>query len=285
MHKADSLFRLDGQMALVAGAASGIGRASALGLGRAGAKVVCADIDPDGAERVAAEIRAEGLQAEAVALNITDEAEVEAVVSKSRDRHGRIDVLVSTPAVNVRKPLLSYTAGEFDKVVGLNLKGTFLISRAVARVMSGQRSGSIILLSSIRSITTEPGQGVYAATKAGLVQLARTFAAELGPAGVRVNCIAPGVVETPLTQPIKSRPEWYNAMRKRTPWDDGRAPMKWRDRWCFSHPRPAVMSLARCCSSMAGGPRSTAGSSRPFKHLSACLRMAVPWLCLDEFPK
>lgn len=168
---------------------------------------MCADIDSAGAEKVAAEIRGEHGQADSVALDITGEAAVEAVVSE----HPRIDVLVSTPAVNARKPLLSYTAAEFDKVVALNLKGTFLIARAVARVMSAQQSGSIILMSSIRSITTEPGQGVYAATKAGIVQLARTFAAELGPARVRVNCIAPGVVETPLTQPIKSRPEWYNA--------------------------------------------------------------------------
>ena len=208
MPNADPRFRLDGRIALVAGAASGIGRASALGLARAGAVVVCADIDAQGAEKVAKEI---GGDAESLALDITDQAAIDAAVANIRAKHGRIDVLVSTPAVNVRKPLASYTAAEFDKVVGLNLKGTFLIARAVARVMTEQKGGSIILMSSIRSVTTEPGQGVYAATKAGLVQLARTFAAELGPAGVRVNCIAPGVVETPLTQPIKNRPEWYNA--------------------------------------------------------------------------
>jgi NAD(P)-dependent dehydrogenase (short-subunit alcohol dehydrogenase family) len=77
--------------------------------------------------------------------------------------------------------------------------------------MSEHKKGSIIFFSSIRSITVEPGQGIYAATKAGLVQLARTFAAELGASGVRANCIAPGIVETPLTEPIKSRAEWYNA--------------------------------------------------------------------------
>jgi NAD(P)-dependent dehydrogenase (short-subunit alcohol dehydrogenase family) len=211
MQKPDSLFRLDGRVALVAGAASGIGRASAFGLARTGALVICGDIDSAGAEKVAGEIRAEQGQADAVALDITDEPAVAAVVDGIRDKHGSIDVLVSTPAVNVRKPLLNYTGAEFDKVVGLNLKGTFLIARAAARVMSAQQSGSIILMSSIRSVTTEPGQGVYAATKASLVQLARTFAAELGPVGVRVNCIAPGVVETPLTQPIKNKPEWYNA--------------------------------------------------------------------------
>jgi NAD(P)-dependent dehydrogenase (short-subunit alcohol dehydrogenase family) len=210
-----SRFRLDNKVALVAGAASGIGRAAAQGLAQAGAITICADIDPQGADRVAGEIRADGGQAQVEALDITDDAAVARVVAAIREKHCHIDVLVSTPAVNVRKPLLQYSGEEFDKVVRLNLKGTFLIAKAVAQVMSEQNSGSIILLSSIRSVTTEPGQGVYAATKSGLVQLARTFAAELGPVGVRVNCIAPGVVETPLTQPIKNRPEWYNAYANR----------------------------------------------------------------------
>jgi len=206
-----SLFRLDNRVALVAGAASGIGRAGALGLAQAGAITICADIDGEGAGRVAAEIRDNGGLAQAETLDILDEAAIARVVGAVRQKHGHIDVLVSTPAVNVRKPLLQYSGEEFDKVVRLNLKGTFLIAKAVAQVMSEQKSGSIILLSSIRSVTTEPGQGVYAATKTGLVQLARTFAAELGPVGVRANCIAPGVVETPLTQPIKNRSEWYSA--------------------------------------------------------------------------
>jgi NAD(P)-dependent dehydrogenase (short-subunit alcohol dehydrogenase family) len=124
---------------------------------------------------------------------------------------GGIHVLVSTPAVNVRKRLLDYTGDEFDKVLRLNLRGTFNLTQPVARIMSAQKQGSIILTSSIRSVTVEPGQGVYAATKAGLVQMARALAAELGPVGVRVNCIAPGVVETPLTQPIRNHPDWYNA--------------------------------------------------------------------------
>ena len=205
MQNLNKLFRLDGKIALVVGAASGIGRSAARGLASAGAHVVCADLND--ASAVAAEIGT----AESIILDITDEAAVTASVIGIHQRLGRIDVLVSTPAVNVRKPILSYTGEEFDKVIRLNLKGNFLIAQAVARVMSFQKSGSIILLSSIRSITVEPGQGVYAATKSGIVQLARTLAAELGPAGVRVNCIAPGVVETPLTGPIKENPEWYNA--------------------------------------------------------------------------
>ncbi len=202
------LFRLDGRVALVAGAASGIGRAAAHGLAAAGAIAVCADLNEQGAAGTAHEI---GGVAEALGLDITDQGSVDAAVQSIRSRHQRIDVLVSTPAVNVRKPLLRYTAEEFEKVLRLNLKGSFLIAQAVGRVMSENKRGSIILLSSIRSLVVEPGQGAYAATKAGLVQLARAFAAELGCDGVRVNCIAPGVVETPLTEPIKRDPDWYNA--------------------------------------------------------------------------
>jgi NAD(P)-dependent dehydrogenase (short-subunit alcohol dehydrogenase family) len=211
MQNFSALFRLDGRVALVAGAASGIGRAAAQGLAAAGAITICADLNEQGAAKTAAEIGAQGGTAEAIALDITDEASVTSAVQQIRDQHQRIDVLVSTPAVNVRKPLLRYTAEEFDKVLRLNLKGSFLIAQAAGRIMSENKKGSIILLSSIRSIVVEPGQGAYAATKAGLVQLARAFAAELGGSGVRVNCIAPGVVETPLTEPIKSNPTWYNA--------------------------------------------------------------------------
>ncbi|HTS49895.1 MAG TPA: SDR family NAD(P)-dependent oxidoreductase [Bryobacteraceae bacterium] len=207
----NTLFRLDGRVALVAGAASGIGRAAAHGLAASGAITVCADLNEQGAASTAAEIRDQGGTADAVALDITDQASVDAAVHGIRSRRQRLDILVSTPAVNVRKPLLRYTAEEFEKVLRLNLKGSFLIAQAAGRVMSESKRGSIILFSSIRSLVVEPGQGAYAATKAGLVQLARAFAAELGGDGVRVNCIAPGVVETPLTEPIKRNPDWYSA--------------------------------------------------------------------------
>ena len=203
----ESMFRLDGQVALVVGAASGIGAAAARGLSAAGATVICADSNAPGADTIASELP----RAKAIALDVTDSAAVHAAVARIVEEHKRLDVLVSTPAINVRKPLLQYTNAEFEKVLRVNLEGNFNTAQAGGRIMQKQRSGSIILLSSIRSVTVEPGQAVYAATKAGIVQLARGLASELGPHGVRVNCIAPGVVETPLTQPIKSKPEWYNA--------------------------------------------------------------------------
>ena len=212
MTRANSIFRLDNKVALVVGAASGIGRASAIALADSGASVVCADVQLAAAQAVAAEI---GGTAIALACDIRSAESVNAAVAETKARFKTIDVLVTTPAVNVRKRLLTYTDEELDRVVDLNLKGTFRITKAVAQVMSDNGGGSIILTSSIRSLVVEPGQGVYAATKASVVQLARGFAVELAPMGVRVNAIAPGVVETPLTLPIKNNEAWYAAYANR----------------------------------------------------------------------
>ena len=111
----------------------------------------------------------------------------------------------------MRKPILKYSDEELSFVLDVNIKGNFRVLRAAGRVMTARKKGSIILFSSIRSQVVEPGQSAYAATKAGIVQLARTAAAEFGPHGVRVNAIAPGVIETPLTAPIKANKAWYDA--------------------------------------------------------------------------
>jgi NAD(P)-dependent dehydrogenase (short-subunit alcohol dehydrogenase family) len=210
MHDQDP-FRLDGKLVVVVGAGSGIGAAVAAGCGRQGARVVCIDVDVSRAGAVADEITSAGGRAEALALDIRDGAAVQAAFDSVHARHGRLDAAVCTPGVNVRKPILAYTEEEFDRVVALNLRGNFNVLRAAGRIMTARGNGSIVLFSSIRSLVVEPGQAVYAATKAGIVQLVRTAAAEFGPKGVRVNAVAPGVVETPLTAPIKANPEWYQA--------------------------------------------------------------------------
>ena len=202
-----TLFVLSGKQALVVGAGSGIGQASALGLAAFGAHVFCADLRADAAAVTAEMIRAQGGSADSVALDLRDGASIQSAL----DQIPALDVLVCTPSINVRKPMLAITDEEFDRVIGLNLRGTFILLREVGRKMAHQGRGSIIVFSSIRSQVIEPGQSVYAATKAGMVQIVRTLAAELGPKGVRANAIAPGVVETPLTEPIKRNPEWHRA--------------------------------------------------------------------------
>ena len=199
----ENLFRLDGRTAVVIGGGSGIGRESALALAAHGAEVVCADRDLAAAE----ETSRMGDRLSALELDILDQAAVRQVA----DDLGPVDVLVFTAATNVRKRLLDYSSEEFDRVVSLNLRSAFDLIRAFGPGMAEQGRGSMIGFTSIRAVAVEPGQGVYAATKAGLLQLMRTAAAELGPQGVRFNVVAPGVVETPLTSQIREVPEWYDA--------------------------------------------------------------------------
>ncbi|GIW39410.1 MAG: SDR family NAD(P)-dependent oxidoreductase [Meiothermus ruber] len=206
------MFRLDGKVALVVGGGSGIGQASCEALAAQGATVVVADAKAELAAETASRI---GDRAEARAVDITDLEAVKGLIGGILERHGRLDVAVTTPSINVRKPALNYTGEEFDRVVNLNLKGTFNLLTEAGRVMAGQGGGSLIAFSSIRSLVVEPGQSVYAMTKAGTVQLIRGLAVELGPKGVRANAIGPGVIDTPLTAPIKGKPDWYQAYAER----------------------------------------------------------------------
>ena len=210
-----ALFDLSGRVALVVGGGSGIGQAGAEGLGAHGAHVCVADITTAYAEGVAARIEAAGGKAGALAIDVRDTGAVERMVAAVLQEYGGLDVLLMTPAVNLRKRLLDYTDEEFDRVIELNLKGTFRVARACASVMAERKRGSIILMASIRAVTVEPGQSIYASTKAGIVQMARGLAAELGPSGVRVNALAPGIVATPLTRQIMSNAEWNRAYASR----------------------------------------------------------------------
>ena len=198
------------------GASSGIGEAVAVACARAGAHVTCLDVEGGKAESVASRLRREGMQAESATIDFLQSAVVQRALDEINGRHGRLDVVVATPGINVRKPILSYTDEEVDRVLTINIKGNFNVLRAAGRIMTQQRSGSIVLYSSIRSLVVEPGQAVYAASKAAIVQLVRTAAAEFGPYNVRVNAVAPGVVETPLTAPIKANKEWFDAYAAKT---------------------------------------------------------------------
>ena len=202
------MFSLNGKTAAIIGAGSGIGEAVAIGAARQGATVVCLDSNEAAAHAVAQKI---GGEATAGTVDIRDGTAVRAALDAAARVRGCLDIVVCTPSINVRKPILQYSEDEFDRVVAVNLKGSFNVLQAAGRIMTAQRSGSIVIFSSIRSQVVEPGQSVYAMTKAGIVQLVRVGAAEFGPHGVRVNAVGPGVVETPLTTPIKANQAWYDA--------------------------------------------------------------------------
>ncbi len=201
------MFRLDGRHAVVLGC-GGIGHEIVAGLAAQGARVSCLDKDLSTAQAaVAGAPQSPSGEHTAYQVDVLDREGL----AQTAAQLGEVDVLVLTAGRNVRKRLLDYAPQEFEAVVGLNLGGTFNAIQAFAPAMAKRGRGSIVALGSIRSVTVEPGQGVYAATKAGMLQLVRTLAAEVGPQGVRVNTVAPGVVETPLTAQIKQDAEWAHA--------------------------------------------------------------------------
>jgi NAD(P)-dependent dehydrogenase (short-subunit alcohol dehydrogenase family) len=210
------LFDLDGRVALVVGGASGIGRAGAIGLADFGALSIVADIDLAGAETTVSEIQRRGHYAAARTVDTRSTESVDRLIQSTMKEFGGIDVLLAMPAINIRKRLVDYTDEEFDKVIDLNLKGTFRLARAVGRVMAKQGRGSMILMSSMRSTNVEPGQSIYGSTKAAIGLMTQGLASELGQHNVRVNALAPSIIATPLTKPIRENPEWNRALEQHT---------------------------------------------------------------------
>jgi NAD(P)-dependent dehydrogenase (short-subunit alcohol dehydrogenase family) len=204
------LFDLSGKTAVVLGAASGIGKSSAEALASLGARVLCADRAVDGAEATAAAIRGQGGVATAAACDASNKEDVAALAQAAMQTFSKLDIAVTTPGINIRKTILDYTEEDLDRVINLNVKGTVYFFQAFGRIMVGQKSGSLIACSSVRAVTIEPGLAVYGSTKAAIGLLVKGFASEVGRFGVRVNAIAPSIVETALTGPFKQRPDIFN---------------------------------------------------------------------------
>jgi 3-hydroxybutyrate dehydrogenase len=192
--------RLKDQVALVTGAASGIGRAIALRLAAEGARPVIADLDLDNSETVAAAIRDAGGEALAVAMDVTDEAAVERGVAETMARFGRIDVLVSNAGIQVVKPLVELSLADWRRVVAVHLDGAFLTTRACLKHMYARRSGSIVYMGSVHSKLASPLKAPYVAAKHALIGLCKAVAREGAAYNVRANVVCPGFVRTPLVE-------------------------------------------------------------------------------------
>jgi NAD(P)-dependent dehydrogenase (short-subunit alcohol dehydrogenase family) len=240
-----AMFRLDGKTALVLGAASGIGKASAEVLAALGATVICADKNKEGVETTAADIGLRG-PTEAHVVDANSGESVDALAAAIETNHKRLDIAVTTPAIHVRKLMCDYTDDEYNRVADLNLRGTFFFLRAFGRMMVRQRDGSLIASSSVRATTLEPGLAIYGATKAGIIQMVRGLASEIGPSGVRVNAVVPSIVETPLVAPLKARTEIWNALASHTVFN----------RW--AHPSEVAAAVAFLASDAASYVTGTA---------------------------
>ncbi|MEY4752253.1 MAG: hypothetical protein RIQ60_4467 [Pseudomonadota bacterium] len=200
---------LQNKICIVTGAAQGIGLATALKFAREGATVIACDIK---AEAVDAAVlacleagAASGGRAEGFVVNVTDRAQIDAMVLAVKERHGRIDVLVNNAGITKDARLVKMTEAQFDAVIDVNLRGVFHCSQAVADTMVAQGAGVILNASSVVGIYGNFGQTNYAASKFGVIGFTKTWSRELGPKGVRVNAVAPGFIDTPIlaTMPEK----------------------------------------------------------------------------------
>ena len=206
---------LSGKTALVTGAARGIGKAIALKFAEEGANIAFTDlvIDENG-EATKAEIEAKGVKCIAYASNAADFAQTEEVVKQVHADFGRIDILVNNAGITKDGLMMRMTEAQWDAVIGVNLKSAFNFIHACTPIMMRQRSGSIINMASVVGVHGNAGQSNYAASKAGMIALAKSVAQEMGSRGIRANAIAPGFIETAMTAALSEevRTEWMKAI-------------------------------------------------------------------------
>jgi dehydrogenase/reductase SDR family member 4 len=214
----NSLFDLSGQVALITGSSRGIGKAIAEEMSRAGAKVVISSRKKEACDLVRDEIIARGAEALSLPCNIGQKEQVEELVRATLEHYGRIDILVCNAAVNPFYGSLSKLDDDaWDKIMISNVKSSWWFSKLVTPHMIERGSGNIILLSSIAAFKSTPVLGAYGISKAAEAQLARNLALELGPKGIRVNAIAPGLVKTDFAKALWSNPTILQSVEQRAP--------------------------------------------------------------------
>lgn len=208
--------RMADKVALVTGAASGLGRATALRLSAEGARVVCVDALADAVAQTAQLVIAAGGEALALVADVTDEAACARMIASALERFGRLTTLVNSAGVRPERPGPTPTHSDWQRVVDINLTGTYFVSRAAMPALTASGSGSITHLASIFGLVGGSTGAAYAASKGAIVNLTRQMALEWAPA-VRVNCVCPGVIETPMTAELRQDPAWSQRVLQRYP--------------------------------------------------------------------
>lgn len=197
--------RLEGKVAIITGGARGIGYATVEKFVKEGAKVAIADISKEESEKVANDLKAKGYQAIGIGVDVTKEDQVKQMVEDTLKEWGRVDVLINNAGIIMDAQLYKMTTEQFDRVIDINLKGTYLCARAVIDQMISQGSGVILNASSIVGLYGNFGQTNYAATKWGVIGMVKTWAKELGPKGIRANAVCPGFIDTPILAPMPEK--------------------------------------------------------------------------------
>ncbi|WP_050477613.1 beta-ketoacyl-ACP reductase [Herbaspirillum rhizosphaerae] len=203
--------RLSGNVAIVTGAAQGIGKATALKFAREGASVAVCDLDGEAVRSTVAECRAAG----GFCLDVTSRASLDEMVAAVREKYGRIDTLVNNAGITRDARLQKMTARQFDEVIDVNLRAVFHASQAVVDIMIEGGGGAILNASSVVGIYGNYGQTNYAASKFGVIGFTKTWSRELGPKGIRVNAVAPGFIDTPILSTVPE--EVLQKMRDQVP--------------------------------------------------------------------
>jgi 3-oxoacyl-[acyl-carrier protein] reductase len=196
---------LKGKVAIVTGGAQGIGRAIALTLARSGADVAVSDVNIERAQETAREIESLNVKSLAIKADVADVNEVEQMVKETVDKLGKIDILVNNAGITRDNVILRMKSEDWDQVMDINLKGTFLCTKAVLRFMFRQKSGRIVNVASITGLMGNAGQANYSASKAGIIGFTKATAREYANRGIRVNAVAPGFIDTAMTKAIPDK--------------------------------------------------------------------------------
>ena len=212
-----NMFSLDNKVAIVTGAGRGLGAAMALGLAEVGAAVVVADINLKSATSTAERIKEAGGKALPVSVDVGGAADVKAMVDACVNTFGTVDILVNNAGINRRDPCIEMSEEDWDAVIRVNLKGTFLCTREVGKILVAKKSGKVINIASLLATVAQPNRGPYASSKGAVAQFTKVLALEWAPYNINVNAIAPGYVATELNTRLMEDKQVYDEITARIP--------------------------------------------------------------------